>query len=450
MEMFFGKSDNSEKISELEAKIEDLTKEVEYYKEIARFSKEEALLVLDGSQIVFLNDKANEIQQLELLKSQLNKTSESVVVGDCEAYLTHRTLSNGNEAYVLKKRSVTDSGSDNHLLEMHQNSIKSALSNTQSVFVEILEKLKELVSQSQETAEGSNDGLKISNHIVENMDEIAGHMANATAITSALVSRSKEVGSVTMLIKEIADQTNLLALNAAIEAARAGEHGRGFAVVADEVRKLAERTQKATKEIEVVIHTMLQETNDIETTTYKLSDIVVEAKEDVNNLTTRLNSFQKNASRSVFETMDISNYIFSNLAKIDHVIYKNNVYAFLFGQNDHFNSTTHHECRLGKWYESGTGKEEFGKLKSYPGLEKPHATVHSEANALIADCGEEGKMHCSRKEIETRIEKIEKASLEVYSALDAMVAEKTTELMSTAVDVLFKKGGKHNDKTSNN
>ena len=440
--MFFGKNSDTEKIRELESTIDALKDEVSYYKELSMLSVCESLIVTNRDQIVFTNEKASGIKELSSLGTQLAKATKTVMVDGCEVELTKKALSNGMSAFIFKSCSSNDLSSDTHLLEMHQNSIKSALSNTQKVFMEILDKLNELVAQSRETAEGSNEGLIISNNVIVSMEEIGMHMSKATAITSALVSRSNEVSSVTMLIKEIADQTNLLALNAAIEAARAGEHGRGFAVVADEVRKLAEKTQKATKEIEVVIQTMLQETNDIEGTTIQLSEIVDNAKEDVSNLGNKLTLFQKNASRSVFETMDIGNYIFSNLAKIDHVIYKNNVYAFLFGQNDNFNAIDHHNCRLGKWYETGVGKEEFGKLKSYHMLDKPHSTVHGEANALIAECSSGGKMLCSRKEIEDRIDKIENASVEVYSALDAMVEEKTKELMTTAIDVLFNKAKK--------
>jgi len=104
-----------------------------------------------------------------------------------------------------------------------------------------------------EAVNSSNNGQKVISQTVEAINGVSEEMNNAKTVIQALNKESENIGTVLDVIKGIAEQTNLLALNAAIEAARAGEQGRGFAVVADEVRTLASKTQESTQEIEAMI-----------------------------------------------------------------------------------------------------------------------------------------------------------------------------------------------------
>lgn len=115
---------------------------------------------------------------------------------------------------------------------------------------------------SMQSTASATAGAKIVQETITGMGVIADRVRQTSRTVEALGTRSEEIGEIIGTIEDIADQTNLLALNAAIEAARAGEQGRGFAVVADEVRALAERTTKATKEIGAMIKTIQSETRD--------------------------------------------------------------------------------------------------------------------------------------------------------------------------------------------
>jgi methyl-accepting chemotaxis protein len=119
-----------------------------------------------------------------------------------------------------------------------------------------------LTLAATEVNESAVQGGEIVSSSIQGMESVSNRMQESSGRIQSLGQRSQEIGDIIGVIEDIAEQTNLLALNAAIEAARAGEQGRGFAVVADEVRKLAERTGKATKEITTVVESVQQGTNE--------------------------------------------------------------------------------------------------------------------------------------------------------------------------------------------
>ena len=356
------------------------------------------------------------------------------------------------------------------------NQMTSSVSALEGSIEEITRFSNKSVETMTSTAESSEESACCIAKVKHSSDDLTQKISKIIENVSSLSSTTDQISGFVEIVDEIAQQTNLLALNATIEAARAGDAGRGFSVVASEVKSLAEQSQKATEDIRSRIENLLSEVSEISTAVDNMSvavsdseilteeaqtkinevrELVKENSQMMGEIATSLNeqsTVAKNIASDVEHVSDemnsakdraqvvatlagsTSDIVLDELELLGHQNLKN--YVLYRAKSDHFlwkkklaeaflgfetlsanELADHHSCRLGKWYDTIA---EGGILNNpnYQALEAPHAEVHKYGK-LAAEHYTSGEIRLAEEEFV----KMEEASQRVVDLLDKLIRE---------------------------
>lgn len=196
------------------------------------------------------------------------------------------------------------------------NQVASAITEMTATVQEVAINAEKASAAAINGGKDSEKGRQVVEEIVGSINQLASEINSSTTVIRDLKAGSENIGTVLVVIKNIAEQTNLLALNAAIEAARAGEQGRGFAVVADEVRSLAQKTQDSTKQIEGLISSLQQGSDHAVTSMEQNRNSIEGLVSKAVNATDSLNAI----SQSVNSITDMNTLIARSAEEQNHVV----------------------------------------------------------------------------------------------------------------------------------
>lgn len=230
--------------------------ELSYVMEINLVSLKDNLMHQEKNTIIATGavDKASEV--MKYVKKVVDKISSEI---------QSMLISVGNTVYSVQVMENSIEKVDNDAQNMGSFVEKTSMSieNMAQSIEEVAVNVENTSSLAKSAAESAVEGGKVVHELIDAITQISGNMDEFSFTMGELGKRSKEIGKITATIDDIAAQTNLLALNAAIEASRAGEQGKGFAIVASEIKKLAQKTSNATKEITRMIKSMQQDTGKV-------------------------------------------------------------------------------------------------------------------------------------------------------------------------------------------